>query len=104
MKALWARPKGEVTDAEYAEFYKHLSHDFSDPLETIAAKMEGTVEANVLLFVPARRPWDAMLQGAKRHGIQLYVKRGLHPGRLPGAGPRLPALRAGPWWTPSRCR
>lgn len=75
MKALWARPKGEVTEAEYAEFYKHLSHDFSDPLETIAAKMEGTVEANVLLFVPARRPWDLLVHGTKRHGIQLYVKR-----------------------------
>jgi molecular chaperone HtpG len=75
MKALWARPKGEATDAEYKEFYTHLSHDFSEPLQTIAAKMEGRVEANVLLFIPARRPWDLFLQGAKRHGIQLYVKR-----------------------------
>ncbi len=75
MKAIWARPKGEVSDAEYAAFYRHLSHDAADPLETIAARMEGRVEANVLLFLPAHQPWDALFQGPKRHGIQLYVKR-----------------------------
>ena len=75
MKALWARPKSEVTEAEYNEFYKHLSHDHADPLETIAARMEGRFEASVLLFLPSRQPWDLLWRGETRHGIQLYVKR-----------------------------
>ena len=75
MKAVWARPKSEVTEAEYREFYTHLSHDVSEPLETIVGKMEGRFEANVLLFLPAHQPWDVLLQEPKRHGIQLYVKR-----------------------------
>jgi molecular chaperone HtpG len=75
MKAVWARPKGEVSEAEYKAFYQHLSHDAAEPLETIAARMEGRVEATVLLFVPAHLPWDALFQGLKRHGVQLYVKR-----------------------------
>lgn len=75
MKAVWARPKSEVSAQEYQEFYKHISHDGADPLETIAARMEGRFEANVLLFLPAHQPWDALLHGDKHHGIQLYVKR-----------------------------
>ena len=75
MKAVWARPKNEVTEAEYKEFYKHLSHDPADPLETIAARMEGRFEANVLLFLPAHQPWDLFWHSDRRHGIQLYVKR-----------------------------
>jgi len=75
MRAVWVRPKSEVTEAEYKEFYKHLSHDPADPLETIAARMEGRFEANVLLFLPARPPWDLFWRGERRHGIQLYVKR-----------------------------
>lgn len=75
MKALWTRPKSEVPEAEYKEFYKHISHDWADPLETIVARMEGHFEANVLLFLPAHQPWDAWMHGEKRHGIQLYVKR-----------------------------
>ncbi len=75
MKAVWARPKSEVSEAEYKAFYEHLSHDVTDPLETIWGRMEGRVEANVLLFLPAHQPWDVLFQGPKRHGIQLYVKR-----------------------------
>ena len=75
MKALWTRPKSEVSAAEYAEFYKHIAHDWQEPLETIVARMEGHVEASVLLFLPAHQPWDAWMRGEKRHGIQLYVKR-----------------------------
>ncbi len=75
MKAVWARGKGEVTEAEYKEFYKHLSHDWADPLETIAARMEGRFEASVLLFLPAHQPWDLFWRPEARHGIQLYVKR-----------------------------
>jgi molecular chaperone HtpG len=75
MKAVWARPRSEVTEAEYREFYKHLSHDWADPLETIVARMEGHFEANVLLFLPSHQPWDMLWRGDRHHGIQLYVKR-----------------------------
>ncbi|AGP60791.1 heat shock protein 90 [Streptomyces rapamycinicus NRRL 5491] len=74
MKALWARPKDEVTDEEYHEFYKHISHDWSDPLETIRMQAEGTFEYQSLLFIPARAPQDLYMQDRKR-GVQLYVKR-----------------------------
>ncbi|GGM16250.1 molecular chaperone HtpG [Dactylosporangium sucinum] len=74
MKALWARPRSEVSDAEYHEFYKHVSHDWTDPLETIHMKAEGTFEYEALLFVPARAPFDLFTRDGKR-GVQLYVKR-----------------------------
>ncbi|OPF80150.1 molecular chaperone HtpG [Streptomyces antioxidans] len=74
MKALWARPKDEVTDEEYHEFYKHISHDWADPLETIRMQAEGTFEYQSLLFIPARAPQDLYMQDRKR-GVQLYVKR-----------------------------
>jgi molecular chaperone HtpG len=74
MKALWARPRSEVKDAEYHEFYKHVSHDWSDPLETIHMKAEGTFEYEALLFIPSHAPFDLFMREAKR-GVQLYVKR-----------------------------
>ncbi|HET9518299.1 MAG TPA: molecular chaperone HtpG [Actinoplanes sp.] len=74
MKALWARPRSEVTDAEYHEFYKHLSHDWTDPLEIVHMKAEGTFEYEALLFIPAHAPLDLFTRDAKR-GVQLYVKR-----------------------------
>jgi molecular chaperone HtpG len=74
MKALWARPRSEVEQAEYNEFYKHLSHDWTDPLETIHMRGEGTFEYEALLFVPARAPFDLFMREGKR-GVQLYVKR-----------------------------
>jgi molecular chaperone HtpG len=74
MKALWARPRNEVGDDEYHEFYKHVSHDWTDPLETIHMKGEGTFEYEALLFVPARAPLDLFARDGKR-GVQLYVKR-----------------------------
>jgi molecular chaperone HtpG len=74
MKALWARPRDEVTDAEYHELYKHISHDWVDPLETIRLQAEGTFEYQALLFIPSRAPQDLFMQGYKR-GVQLYVKR-----------------------------
>ncbi|OLT47561.1 molecular chaperone HtpG [Saccharomonospora sp. CUA-673] len=74
MKALWARPRSEVTDAEYAEFYKHISHDWADPLETMRLQAEGTFEYQALLFLPSRAPMDLFTRDAKR-GVQLYVKR-----------------------------
>ena len=74
MKALWARPRSEVTDAEYQEFYKHLTHDWTDPLETVHMRAEGTFEYEALLFVPSRAPVDLFRVDGRR-GIQLYVKR-----------------------------
>jgi molecular chaperone HtpG len=74
MKALWARSKDEVTDAEYHEFYKHISHDWQDPLETIRLQAEGTFEYQALLFLPSRAPMDLFMRERKR-GVQLYVKR-----------------------------
>ncbi|WP_127507383.1 molecular chaperone HtpG [Actinoplanes solisilvae] len=74
MKALWARPRSEVTDEEYHEFYRHISHDWSEPLEIINMKAEGTFEYEALLFLPSRAPHDLFQRDARR-GLQLYVKR-----------------------------
>lgn len=74
MKALWARPKDEVSDEEYKEFYKHIAHAWDDPLEVIAMKAEGTFEYQALLFLPSQAPFDLFNQDAKV-GVQLYVKR-----------------------------
>jgi molecular chaperone HtpG len=74
MKALWARSKDEVKDEEYHEFYRHISHDWTDPLEIVHMKAEGTFEYEALLFIPARAPFDLM-PADRRRGVQLYVKR-----------------------------
>ncbi|MFJ8542527.1 molecular chaperone HtpG [Streptomyces sp. NPDC093586] len=74
MKALWARPRDEVSDDEYHELYKHIGHDWREPLETIRLQAEGTFEYQALLFVPSHAPHDLFTQGYKR-GVQLYVKR-----------------------------
>ncbi|MEV4708958.1 molecular chaperone HtpG [Actinoplanes sp. NPDC049316] len=74
MKALWARPRSEVKDEEYTEFYRHISHDWTDPLEIIQMRAEGTFEYEALLFIPSRAPHD-LFQRDGRRGIQLYVKR-----------------------------
>ncbi|WHT18408.1 molecular chaperone HtpG [Crossiella sp. CA-258035] len=74
MKALWARSQSEVTEEEYADFYKHISHDWTGPLETVRLNAEGTFEYQALLFIPSRAPMDLFMRDAKR-GVQLYVKR-----------------------------
>ncbi|WBB50894.1 molecular chaperone HtpG [Verrucosispora sp. WMMA2044] len=74
MKALWARPRGEVEPTEYHEFYKHVSHDWADPLETIHMRGEGTFEYEALLFIPTHAPLD-LFSPQGRRGVQLYVKR-----------------------------
>jgi molecular chaperone HtpG len=74
MKALWARPRSEVSDDEYHQFYRHISHDWTDPLEIINMKAEGTFEYEALLFLPSRAPHDLFQRDARR-GLQLYVKR-----------------------------
>ncbi|BBA98438.1 putative heat shock protein [Actinacidiphila reveromycinica] len=74
MKALWARSRDEVSDDEYHELYKHISHDWVDPLEVIRLQAEGTFEYQALLFIPSHAPQDLFMQGYQR-GVQLYVKR-----------------------------
>jgi molecular chaperone HtpG len=73
-KALWARPQKDVSDEEYAEFYRHVSHDWREPLETIRLSAEGTFEYQALLFLPAHAPMDLFWRESRR-GVQLYVKR-----------------------------
>lgn len=73
-KALWTRPRGEVTEEEYKEFYRHVSHAWDDPLETIPLKAEGTFEYQALLFLPSHAPFDLFTREHKR-GVQLYVRR-----------------------------
>ncbi|GAB3737888.1 molecular chaperone HtpG [Amycolatopsis oliviviridis] len=74
MKALWARSSSDVTEDEYNEFYKHVAHDWNDPLETIRLQAEGTFEYQALLFLPGHAPLDLFMRERKR-GVQLYVKR-----------------------------
>ncbi len=74
MKALWARARKDVDDSEYHEFYKHISHDWTDPLEIVHLKAEGTFEFEALLFIPEHAPYDLHMRDSQR-GVQLYVKR-----------------------------
>lgn len=74
MKALWARSQDEISEEEYKEFYKHVSHDWNDPLETIHTRAEGTFEYQALLYIPSLAPLDLYQQDARR-GVNLYVRR-----------------------------
>jgi molecular chaperone HtpG len=74
--ALWTRPKGELKDEEYQAFYKHISHDFNDPLAWTHNRVEGNQNFTSLLYLPAQAPFDLMLGGRdERKGLKLYVKR-----------------------------
>ena len=75
MKAIWTRPEGEVSDDEFNQFYKHITHDFQDPLLRVSSKMEGTFEAKSLLFIPSQAPHDLYHREMSRRGIQLFVRR-----------------------------
>ena len=72
--ALWVRSKSDITDEQYKEFYKHVAHDFEDPLAWTHARVEGKQEYTQLLYIPARAPFDLWDRNA-RHGIKLYVRR-----------------------------
>ncbi|MDP1638680.1 MAG: molecular chaperone HtpG [Candidatus Nitrotoga sp.] len=72
--ALWARPKNEISDDEYKGFYKHVGHDYEDPLAWTHARVEGRQEYTQLLYIPARAPFDLWERTAS-HGIKLYVRR-----------------------------
>ena len=72
--ALWMRPKSEISDEEYADFYKHVSHDFEEPLAHAHNRVEGTNEYSSLLYIPKRAPFD-LWDRDQKHGIKLYVRR-----------------------------
>jgi len=72
--ALWMRNKSDIKDEEYQEFYKHISHDFEEPLAHVHNRVEGTNEYTTLLFVPKRAPWD-LWDREQKHGVKLYVRR-----------------------------
>ncbi|MDX7272657.1 molecular chaperone HtpG [Serratia marcescens] len=73
-QALWIRSKADVTDEEYKEFYKHIAHDFTDPLSWSHNRVEGKQEYTSLLYIPAQAPWD-MWNRDHKHGLKLYVQR-----------------------------
>ena len=72
--ALWTRPKSEISQEEYNEFYKHVAHDFSDPLAYVHSRMEGAYEYILLLYIPSQAPFD-LWNRERRHGVKLYVRR-----------------------------
>jgi len=72
--ALWARAKADITDEEYTEFYKHVGHDYEEPLAWTHSKVEGRHEYTQLLYVPGHAPFD-MWDRTARHGVKLYVRR-----------------------------
>jgi molecular chaperone HtpG len=73
-KALWTRPRTEISDEEYREFYQHLAHDFTDPLAWSHNRVEGKREYTSLLYIPGRAPFDLWQRDAA-HGLKLYVRR-----------------------------
>jgi len=72
--AIWARPRGEITEEQYVEFYKHVAHDFEPPLAWTHNRVEGRQEYTQLLYIPARAPFD-LWDREHRHGLKLYVRR-----------------------------
>lgn len=74
MKAIWSRNKSEVTEDEYEEFYRHISHNWDKPLDRLHMKFEGATEYDVLLYIPSKAPFDMYYQ-ARKNGLKLYCKR-----------------------------
>jgi molecular chaperone HtpG len=72
--ALWARPKSELSDKDYNEFYRHIASDYNEPLGYLHSKIEGAYEYTLLLYIPSRAPYDLWLPQS-RHGIRLHVRR-----------------------------
>lgn len=72
--ALWTKARQEISDNDYTEFYKHVGHDFQDPLTHVHSKVEGTNEYTLLLYVPSRAPFDLWDRDAK-HGVKLYIRK-----------------------------
>ena len=74
MKAIWSKPKDEVTEEEHEEFYKHISHNWDKPQSVIHKKFEGITEYDVLMYLPSKAPFD-LFRPERKHGMQLYCKR-----------------------------
>jgi molecular chaperone HtpG len=75
MKAIWTRPESEVSEEEFGEFYKHITHDFQDPMLRVSTSIEGTFEARALLYIPGKAPFDLYHRERLHNGVQLYVRR-----------------------------
>jgi len=74
MKPIWSRAQSEITESEYADFYRHISHDWTEPFKTIPLKAEGKTEYQALLFIPSKAPYDLFYHGSEC-GLRLYAKR-----------------------------
>lgn len=74
-RPLWARPKDEITDEEHGEFYRHLTHDWSEPLANLHFKVEGTIEYTALLYLPTKAPYDLFDPSNRESNVSLYVRR-----------------------------
>ena len=75
MKAIWTRPESEVEESEFGEFYKHITHDFQEPMLRVSTTIEGNFEARALLYVPGKAPFDLYHRERLNNGVQLYVRR-----------------------------
>ena len=74
MQPIWTRPADDVSDDEYVEFYKHIAHDWNEPLDRLQLKAEGRIEYQALLYIPSKAPFDLFFRD-QRVGLQLYVRR-----------------------------
>src|SRR5262245_14327600 len=74
MKPIWSRSQTEITESEYADFYRHISHDWTEPFKAIPLKAEGKIEYQALLFIPSKAPYDLFYHGAES-GLRLYARR-----------------------------
>ena len=72
--ALWTKARQDISDEDYNEFYKHVGHDFQNPLTHVHSKVEGTNEYTLLLYVPERAPFDLWDRDTK-HGVKLYIRK-----------------------------
>jgi molecular chaperone HtpG len=75
MKPIWKRSPSEITKEEYTEFYKHVSHDWNEPLKTVHFRAEGTFEYEALLYIPSKAPWDLYYMGSESGGLRLFARR-----------------------------
>ena len=100
-KALWTRPAKDIREEEYFEFYKHLSHDYNDPLTYAHNKVEGELEYTSLLYIPRQAPWDLFNRDHK-HGLKLFVQRVFIMDEAEQFLPNYLRFVRG-WWTPTPC-
>ncbi len=93
MKPIWTRPRSEVKDEEYKEFYKHISHDWNEPMRFWSFRAEGRSEYQALLYAPSEAPFDLYYQTGK-WGLHLYVRRVLIMEHCQDLLPAVPAVHA----------